>query len=304
MLLEGRDLSCIVKESEVKGDRQLVLQVSPSTQEAEFSTKREERVINFGRLQFREEIRQIITPFDSPFTYRIASPVNGVRQSTIVILLAGLSGDWRDLVLLQATLLKAGLTVIYFDSRGTGENVMHSRTFGFLEAEDVVRVIEDIRIVPLLKNHRIGIFGSCLGACVALRACTLTNDIDAVVVEGAYPDTQRAIHKLNSELADEASSMRNKLGIQDADVAAKTFAEHFPPIPLRMVWGQFDQLVPSLDRKVLVEAYKVRSPVFENFDVPHGSHVIQFGFPLSDSEVVKHMTGICSFFIDNLPLRK
>ena len=77
-------------------------------------------------------------------------------------------------------------TTVLYDSRRHGESQGRFCTYGFYEKFDVMRVID--AVFPDEKNpsQRIGLFGTSMGAAVALQAAALDGRISAVLAENSF----------------------------------------------------------------------------------------------------------------------
>jgi uncharacterized protein len=89
-------------------------------------------------------------------------------------------------------LFHKGFNIFLYDSRQHGESEGYYCTYGFYEKYDVSSVIRYLRSRKDMEIGKIGIFGTSMGAAVAIQAAAIDHRIDAVVAEGSY-DSLRTV---------------------------------------------------------------------------------------------------------------
>ena len=120
-----------------------------------------------------------------------------------VIYLHGV-GDCKTAGLqLAAFLHKQGFHVLLYDSRAHGESGGRYCTYGYYEKHDVTTAIDFLMKQRRLKPGKVGLFGTSMGAAVALQAAAIDKRIKGVAAEAAFTDLrtisvdyQRRIAKL------------------------------------------------------------------------------------------------------------
>lgn len=138
---------------------------------------------------------------------------------------------------------KRGFDVVAYDSRANGESEGDACTYGFYEKEDLREVLDSIEKGPVI------LFGSSLGAAVALQFASSDQRITAVVAVETFSDlrtvvterapfffTQDAIHQ-SFDLAEKKAQFR-----VDA-VSPKAAAENIT-IPVLLIHGEADTDTP------------------------------------------------------------
>jgi pimeloyl-ACP methyl ester carboxylesterase len=126
----------------------------------------------------------------------------GASKPTIVYL-HGI-GDNRDSsVGVIERLQRRGFNVITYDSRGHGRSAGDRCTYGFLEKQDVRRVLDQAVV------NRAIVIGHSLGAAVALQAAAIDARIEAVVAASTFADlrsiaTERAPFMFSPDLIEAA----------------------------------------------------------------------------------------------------
>lgn len=84
-----------------------------------------------------------------------------------------------------------GYAVLAIDFRGHGESTPAGKSFGLFEAEDAEAALAWLR-----KRHpraRVGVIGFSLGGAASLLGAGGPLPVDALVLQGVYPDIRRAI---------------------------------------------------------------------------------------------------------------
>ena len=107
-----------------------------------------------------------------------------------IIYLHGL-GDCKTAgVTLTRVLHKAGFHVLLYDSREHGESEGSYCTYGYNEKYDVSTAIDFVK-KKRIRTGEIGIFGTSMGAAVAIQAAAVDHRIKAVAAEASFTDLRR-----------------------------------------------------------------------------------------------------------------
>jgi hypothetical protein len=100
-------------------------------------------------------------------------------------------------------LFSKGFNVFLYDSREHGKSEGYYCTYGFYEKHDVSSVISYLQSRTDVPIGKIGLFGTSMGAAVAIQAAAIDRRIAAVVSEGSFTalrtifvDYQKRIIKL------------------------------------------------------------------------------------------------------------
>jgi dipeptidyl aminopeptidase/acylaminoacyl peptidase len=83
---------------------------------------------------------------------------------------------------------KRGFNVFLYDSRRHGESEGHYCTFGFNEKDDLSIAIDYLLTRSDVRIGTIGVFGTSMGAAVALQAAAIDKRIAAIVAEASFTD--------------------------------------------------------------------------------------------------------------------
>jgi pimeloyl-ACP methyl ester carboxylesterase len=117
----------------------------------------------------------------SAWVVRAAPPVRGT-----IIYLHGV-GDCKIDGLRAAELFHSQhYTTVLYDSRRHGESGGRFCTYGFYEKFDVMRVIDAVVRNDRQSGGPVGLFGTSMGAAVALQAAALDRRISAVAAENSF----------------------------------------------------------------------------------------------------------------------
>lgn len=81
-----------------------------------------------------------------------------------------------------------GFNVFLYDSRGHGKSEGHYATYGFYEKHDLSAAIDYLKSRTDIHIGKIGVFGTSMGAAVALQAAALDNRIEAIIAEASFTD--------------------------------------------------------------------------------------------------------------------
>lgn len=178
-----------------------------------------------------------------------------------------------------------GYNVLLLDYRGYGKSAgtptlagLHSDTEGALAQIDG---LEGTRGVPVV------VFGQSLGGAVAITALARSqyrNKVTALVVEGA-PSDYRALAR--EKLAQSWLTWAFQWPLSytlDNDHSPRQEIARLSPIPMLLVHGDADVIVPAHHAQILFEA--ARDPK-ELWLVPGAGHIQAFAFPANRDALVR-----------------
>ncbi|MGI9435264.1 MAG: alpha/beta hydrolase [Geminicoccaceae bacterium] len=154
-----------------------------------------------------------------------------------------------------AWLAKSGFDVFAFDYRGYG------RSFGSPDLDglhqDIAAALDILMIFPEVDSDRIAVLGQSLGGALALTAIAdhpQKNHLRGLVVEGAFSDYQKIVReKLGGFWLTWPLQWPLSLTIDDRfrpiDAAAS-----LAPLPLLIIHGQDDKVIPPVHSEILFAA--------------------------------------------------
>lgn len=112
----------------------------------------------------------------------------GKEANGTIIFLHGV-GDCKIAGLSHARLFfDHGYNCILYDSREHGESDGNYCTYGYYEKYDVVTLLDLLERRSDLRLGKIGVFGTSMGAAVAIQAAAIDERIAAVVAEASFTD--------------------------------------------------------------------------------------------------------------------
>jgi len=125
------------------------------------------------------------------------------KAAGTVIILHGVGDCKIGGVELSAFLYSLGYNVFLYDSRHHGESGGRYCTYGFYEKHDVSTIIDYLQEREDLNIGKVGLFGTSMGAAVAIQAAAIDARVAAVVAEASFTtlrsiavDYQRRLIKL------------------------------------------------------------------------------------------------------------
>ncbi len=141
--------------------------------------------------------------------------------------------------------------VLLYDSRRHGDSEGSYCTYGYFEKHDLLRIIDYLQSRSDISSTAIGLFGTSMGAAVAIQAAAIDKRISAVAAENPFAtlrtifdDYQKRIIKLPFHY------LRNVVIVR-AELMAKFKATDVSPleavktidIPLLFIYGTMDHLI-------------------------------------------------------------
>jgi dipeptidyl aminopeptidase/acylaminoacyl peptidase len=159
-------------------------------------------------------------------------------------------------------LYNKGFNVILYDSREHGESEGYFCTYGFYEKHDVSAVINYLQSRKDINIGKIGIFGTSMGAAVAIQAAAIDRRIIAIVSEASYTnlrtvfvDYQKRIIKLPWHfLRNIALTQSQKMANFKARLVSPLEDIKRVHIPLLITHGKNDSFIKSDYSKLLYDA--------------------------------------------------
>lgn len=146
---------------------------------------------------------------------------------------------------------KRGLDVVAYDSRAHGESDGSHCTYGFNEKRDLHAVVDTVRHGPVI------LFGTSLGAAVALQEAAGDSRVTAVVAAETFSDlrtvaTERAPFFFRAGVIDRAFRIAEQQGAFDVASVSPLVAAAQISVPVLLVHGAVDaETPPEHSRRVL-----------------------------------------------------
>lgn len=154
-----------------------------------------------------------------------------------------------------------GFNVFLYDSRRHGASEGYYCTYGFFEKHDLSIIIDYLGNRSDLRVGKIGVFGTSMGAAVALQAAAIDRRIEAIVAEASFTDLrtvvvdyQRRIMKLPWHfLRNLAMSRSQKLAGFKARFVSPIHSVQHVHKPIFFIHGTDDTRIRTEYSKVLYE---------------------------------------------------
>jgi alpha-beta hydrolase superfamily lysophospholipase len=193
-----------------------------------------------------------------------------------------------------------GFNVFLYDSREHGESEGYFCTYGFYEKHDLAAVITYLLSKQVVTIGKIGVFGTSMGAAVAIQTAAIDPRIAAVVSEGSFSalrtifvDYQKRIVKLPWHfLRNIALVQSQKIANFKARMVAPVEDIKKVHVPILLVHGEKDTFIKNEYSRKLFEA--ANEPK-ELLIIPGAEHnnVWEIGGAMYEN-------ALCAFFEKNL----
>ena len=177
------------------------------------------------------------------------TPAAAPPRATLILLhgIADNRGSWRGIV---PRFTARGFDVVAFDGRAHGGSGGDFCTYGFLEKQDLRRVID------ALAPDRAIVLGTSLGAAIALQEAADDPRVHAVVAAETFSDlrtvaTERAPSFLTSDAIRRAFARAEAIGGFAVDEVSPERAAHRIHVPVLLIHGAQDlETPPDHSRRV------------------------------------------------------
>jgi uncharacterized protein len=152
-------------------------------------------------------------------------------------------------------LSQRGFGVLAYDGRAHGESEGGACTYGFFEKRDLRRVIDTIGQRPII------LFGTSLGAAVALQAAAEDDRISGVVAVSSFSDlrtvaTERAPFFATRREIDEAFSLAEKQAGFEVNAVSPVAAASQIRVPVLLIHGANDRETPPDHSRRIYQALR------------------------------------------------
>jgi len=113
----------------------------------------------------------------------------------IVIILHGMHGmDATSLFDYAKFIYDCGYTPVVIDMRAHGKSEGDSLSFGYLEVNDVVAVIDYLKTIEEYKEEKIILYGLSMGGSTAINTAAFSDDVDAVIAVSSFSSYQQQVY--------------------------------------------------------------------------------------------------------------
>jgi uncharacterized protein len=193
-----------------------------------------------------------------------------------------------------------GFNVFLYDSRRHGNSTGHYCTFGFYEKTDLALVIDYLLNRNDAHIGSIGVFGTSMGAAVALQAAEVDKRIGAIVAEASFTDLRTVMVDYQKRIIKLPWHFLRNLAMSRSQTLAHFKARFVSPIhavqgvhkPVLFIHGTDDTRVRAEYSRML---FNNANQPKELFLIPQGDHTNLLNVGGSEYE-----TRIVEFFEKNL----
>jgi len=119
--------------------------------------------------------------------------IRGSNQSPLIILCHGYDTNRTEVLSLASRLRDYGYNIFVYNLRGHGLSGQAVSSLGLKEVEDLHKAVEKLVQRPEVDFNRIGVYGSSLGAFVALKASKGKPHMRVLVLDSVYPNIETFI---------------------------------------------------------------------------------------------------------------
>jgi len=212
--------------------------------------------------------RDINTPFEE-LTLRTAEGLElscwlikaGGQAKGTIIYLHGVSECKIVGLPLAARLHERGYNVFLFDSRRHGESGGEYCTYGFYEKHDTSTIIDFLEKRQDLSLEKIGLFGSSMGAAIAIQVAAADKRIAAIVAESGFATLRTIFDDYQKRMIKLPWHYLRNIVIKRSEQLAHFKASAVSPaeaikqvhVPLFILHGTADRLIASFYSQALFE---------------------------------------------------
>jgi pimeloyl-ACP methyl ester carboxylesterase len=194
-----------------------------------------------------------------------------------VVYLHGVADCKIDGIPLARLLRDNAYNVFLYDARRHGESDGLYCTYGYYEKNDVVSVLDYLRSRPDLGDSPIALFGTSMGAAVAIQAAAIDPRVRAVVAENSFATLRSIFDDYQKRMIKLPFHYLRNLVIKRSELMARFRAADVSPIeavknisiPILVIAGERDTLIRTdYSRKLFAAAGEPKT----FYSIPGASH--------------------------------
>ncbi len=194
-----------------------------------------------------------------------------------VFLLHGIGSSKEFMIPTAAFLARAGFNTVLYDSRANGESGGLNCTFGYYEKKDLSTYIDSTE-TRFPDSSPYGVFGSSLGAAVAVQAMALDKRIVCGIIESPFADLRTVIHDYFARMfliradwiPDRALTHTENIAHFAIDSVQPAIAARFVSQPTMVIHGLNDDRINPAYGKLVFD--NLRSREKEWYPISGGGH--------------------------------
>lgn len=168
-----------------------------------------------------------------------------------IVYLHGVADCKIDGIRLAKLLHDKHFNVMLYDARSHGESDGAFCTYGYFEKYDVLKIIDYLQTRTDVSIGKIGIFGTSMGAAVALQAAAIDRRITAVVAENSFSTLRSIFDDYQKRMVRLPFHYLRNIVIKRSELMAKFKANDVSPlesvkqlhIPILYIYGTDDHLI-------------------------------------------------------------
>ena len=203
---------------------------------------------------------------------KAAAPVRGT-----ILYLHGVADCKIDGLRLAKLLHDHHYNVVLYDARAHGESDGEFCTFGYFEKHDLPKMIDYLQGRTDIAPGKFGVFGTSMGAAVALQAAAIDDRIAAVVAENSFATLRTIFDDYQKRMIQLPFHFLRNIVIKRSEVIARFKANDVSPldcvgrlaIPVMFIYGTDDHLIHC---RYSVALYEAKPPTKELFAIPGAKH--------------------------------
>jgi hypothetical protein len=240
--------------------------------------------------EFYRRLGKPLTPSDIGLTYEEINVIvdSGLKLNSwliksptptkgTVLYLHGVADCKIDGIRFAKLLHDNHYNVFLYDARRHGESEGRYCTYGYYEKHDVTRIIDYLETRTDFTLGKVGIFGTSMGAAVAIQAAALDKRIVAVVAENSFATLRSIFDDYQKRMIKLPFHYLRNLVIKRSEWLAKFKANDVSPldlvrhihIPLLFIYGKEDHLI---NYKYSVMLYERTDEPKELFPIENAKH--------------------------------
>ena len=209
----------------------------------------------------------------------LVKPLAQPGISPAVIICHGLGANRSDFTDLAVSLSRRGFIVLAFDFRAHGESGGGRSSLGLREQRDVAAALNFLRARKDVDAKRVGIFGFSLGGATAIISAAGRGGFSAVVADSAFTSLRdqartaiTGFYHLPSFPFLQLTTMAYRLLFFSSvdDVAPEQAISKLSPVPVLIIAGEGDELIPVENGKRLYAAAREPKELWIVQSVMHG----------------------------------
>lgn len=126
--------------------------------------------------------------------------IRGSNDAPLIVLCHGYNTNRTEVIDLASVLHDNGYNVFLYNIRGHGKSPYRICSLGYYETKDLKLAIKKLSEMEEVDYKRIGIWGSSLGAFIALKAAEGNPNIKALVLDSIYPSIESFLNIRTSQI--------------------------------------------------------------------------------------------------------